>query len=359
MGLKVGQKLQNFFQRVEDQVQQSTKQAQQSVQKVVDRFEANPMVQQGKQFLQATADSFEDAVHHRSPDDPMVMREHQDSASWQVPQGQLVVDGIAPGDVRQGAAGDCYYLSTLASVADTHPELIENAIQDNGDGTYTVTFHVPPGFDALKALGPAGGLIEGSLLGLGHRVGLDPKDRTVQVTVDGDVPTSASGRNLYARQNGSENWVGIMEKAYAKLWGNYGAVGNGGTPSTAMYALTGKPVQAHALSPTGGLGFKVGQLHPSAAKCDKVFAELKAATDAGHLVVANTYQSDSQAPQGLVTGHSYTVLGTSEHDGERFVQLRNPWGHQEPGQDGKDDGVFELPIEQFLTSYASYNVGEV
>jgi hypothetical protein len=35
------------------------------------------------------------------------------------------------------------------------------------------------------------------------------------------------------------------------------------------------------------------------------------------------------------------------------VQLRNPWGEREPGHDGKDDGVFSMPIEKFLTSFAT------
>ncbi|MGC4120838.1 MAG: C2 family cysteine protease [Myxococcales bacterium] len=358
MGLKIGGKLNSFIHKVEAEAKKVEQKVEKTVKQAVDKFESNEMVKQGKEFLQATADSFEQAVHHRNPADPTVLRDHQGSAQFQVPNGQLFVDGAAPSDVKQGAAGDCYYLSTLASMADTHPDLVQNAIKDNGDGTYTVTFHVPPGFDALKAIGPTGGLIEGSVLGLSQKLGITPGGKTVQVTVDGDVPTM-NGRNLYARQNGNENWVGIMEKAYAKLWGNYGAMANGGSPSTAMYALTGKPTHMHTLTPTSGLGIKLGNVTPSAAKCNEVFADLKAATDAGKLVVANTYQSDKQAPAGLVTGHSYTVLGTSEHDGQRFIQLRNPWGHQEPGADGRDDGIFELPIEQFATNYASYNVGDV
>ncbi|HEY3445985.1 MAG TPA: C2 family cysteine protease [Myxococcales bacterium] len=358
MGLKIGEKLHTFIHQVEDKAKQVEQKVEKTVKKAVDSFESNDMVKQGKEFVQATVDNFEDAVHHRTADDPAMQRKHQGTATFQVPQGQLFADGITPSDIKQGAAGDCYYLSSLASIADTHPELVKDAIKDNGNGTYSVTLHVPPGFDALKALGPTGGLIEGTALGLSQKLGLTPGGKTVQITVDGDVPTM-NGQNLYARQNGKENWVGIMEKAYAKLWGNYGAIANGGSPSTAMYALTGKPTHAHSLSATGALGFKVGEVKPSAAKCNEVFADLKAATDAGKLVVANTYQTDKQAPAGLVGGHCYTVLGTSEHDGQRFVQLRNPWGHEEPGKDGKDDGIFEMPVEQFATVYGSYNVGEV
>src|SRR5205085_9952992 len=43
-------------------------------------------------------------------------------------------------DVRQGAAGDCYYLASLAAVAKTNPSIIRNHIADLGDGTYAVQF---------------------------------------------------------------------------------------------------------------------------------------------------------------------------------------------------------------------------
>jgi hypothetical protein len=45
------------------------------------------------------------------------------------------------------------------------------------------------------------------------------------------------------------------------------------------------------------------------------------------------------------------VLGTSEHDGDKFVQLRNPWGNTEPGKDGKNDGIFELKLADFVKYY--------
>jgi hypothetical protein len=314
------------------------------------------MVKQGRELVQATVDSFEDAVHRRSPDDPTVLREHQGKATWQVPQGQLFATRHA--ERRQAGRRRRLLLPLDARLGGGHaPELIRDAITDNGDGTYTVTFHVPPGFDALKAIGPAGGLLQGTLLGLSQKLNLTPDGKTVQVTVDGDVPT-LNGQNLYARRNGQETGWHHGEGLRQAL-GQLRRHGNGGSPSTAMYALTGKPTHSHSLTPTSALGLKLGDVRPSAARCNEVFADLKVATDAGQLVVANTYQSDSQAPAGLVGGHSYTVLGTSERDGQRFVQLRNPWGHREPGTDGQDDGIFELPIEQFATVFASYNVGEV
>jgi len=178
--------------------------------------------------------------------------------------------------------------------------------------------------------------------------------------VDADFATKADGSSAYARPNGNELWARVMEKAYAKLWGGYGAIGNGGAPATAMFALTGQPAAHYSNGLGGNVGVKVRPTNPSAAEQTEIFARLKAATEGGQLVVANTYSNDSfQAMPGIVNGHSYTVLGTAERDGQRFVQLRNPWGHAEPGKDGRDDGVFELTVEQFAQQYASYDIGRV
>lgn len=45
--------------------------------------------------------------------------------------------------VQQGQLGDCWFLSTLAVVADEHPQLIASMIQVNQDASYTVKF---PGY---------------------------------------------------------------------------------------------------------------------------------------------------------------------------------------------------------------------
>jgi hypothetical protein len=42
-----------------------------------------------------------------------------------------------------------------------------------------------------------------------------------------------------------------------------------------------------------------------------------------------------------------------EKNGQRFVSLRNPWGEREPGADGRDDGIFSMPLEKFMSSFAT------
>lgn len=111
-------------------------------------------------------------------------------------EGSISPDGISPGDVQQRALGDCYFLAALASVAQQHPEVIWDAIKDNGDGTYTVTFY--------------------------------QDGKPVQITVDNEFPVredsngNPTAQPVYANTGSSpqELWPMIMEKAYAQLDGN-------------------------------------------------------------------------------------------------------------------------------------------
>lgn len=80
----------------------------------------------------------------------------------------------------------------------------------------------------------------------------------------------------------------------------------------------------------------------------------------------------------IITGHEYSVWDLTWHgdDGKKHfasqepdkipkdlamskcgVVCRNPWGSTEPGDDGKDDGIFELPLTMALRCFASIDIG--
>ncbi len=110
--------------------------------------------------------------------------------------GEVFLDCVALSDVVQGQVGDCYFVAALASIAMHNPELLENMITDNGNGTYTVSF--------------------GGDLG--------------NVTVDDDFAVNSSGNSVYAQTgsgSGTKLWVAIIEKAFAQTNGSYEAIENG------------------------------------------------------------------------------------------------------------------------------------
>ena len=61
--------------------------------------------------------------------------------TWDKVDGKVSVNGFNADDPLQGQVGDCYFISALAAVAKSNPQLLANAVRTNRDGTYTVTFH--------------------------------------------------------------------------------------------------------------------------------------------------------------------------------------------------------------------------
>lgn len=246
--------------------------------------------------------------------------------------GPLFVDGASPSDVKQGSIGNCYFAAAMGSIAQSNPEKLQDMIKDNGDGSYDVTFKVKSGY--------------------GYRAKY--KDKTV--TVDGDlVVRSPGGRPLYGAANTNYNdkekmemWYPIVEKAYAALHGNsYHEVGDGGRSSDVFESVLG-----------GNASYKLISSGP-----ERIYKQIAEASEKGWPVAASTYGKDSPeaeryAGAKLYAWHAYSVLGVEEEGGKKYVQLRNPWGNTEPGNDGKNDGIFRLDIEQFDHFFRGVYIGK-
>lgn len=245
--------------------------------------------------------------------DPKVLDKHATSVEWApVAGGKLYVDDVSYDDVVQGAIGDCYLAGALAAVARANPKAIKDAITDNGDGTYSVRFYQKNFFGKMTP---------------------------VSIKVDGDVASTYGSAKYAHARDGKELWVGLLEKAYAQWKGGYEAIGNGGVSGDVMAAIVGK-------APGYTLLTKGTQ--------DATFNSIKRWTESGRPVSAGTYGKDAgvdYSSSGVYAWHVYTVLGASEENGVKYVQLRNPWGSTEPGSDGKNDGIFKMKLDDFTKWY--------
>ncbi len=253
-------------------------------------------------------------------EDPALLDKHTTDTTWKpVEGGQLYVDGIDYEDVIQGSIANCYMAAAFSSVALQDPDAIKNAIRENADGTFTVSFY------------------ESSYYGT-------PKK--VEVTVDGDLPQSSMGSLRYAKgKDRSELWPGILEKAFAQWKGGYEAIGNGGNAGTVFEALTGK---------------RASYTSTTYQTADQIFSRIQTATASGKPGTAGTHGKDSGVDYngtGVYAWHAYTIVGAVEENGEKFIQLRNPWGSHEHGSDGKDDGIFKMELSTFMKLYNSINLG--
>lgn len=117
---------------------------------------------------------------------------------------------IEPADINQGQLADCWFLSACSSLAEM-PSLVERLFitqQYNDEGVYKI------------------------------KVCKDGEWK--EVTVDDYFPCFPLAGPIFSRANNNELWVLLLEKAYAKLHGNYKAL-VGGAPHEALMDLTGCP----------------------------------------------------------------------------------------------------------------------
>lgn len=145
--------------------------------------------------------------------------------------------GIHPSDADQGQIGNCFVVASLAAVAQNNPDVIRNAIEDNGDGTYTVTFYQREADTRFNRLNNW------------FDNGFDP----VKITVTAEFPVLADGTQPYIHENQEvldgkrELWPAIMEKAYAQFLSQssnpidmYSTLNKGGNPADVLEAITGQ-----------------------------------------------------------------------------------------------------------------------
>ncbi|KAF8889520.1 hypothetical protein CPB84DRAFT_1849319 [Gymnopilus junonius] len=233
---------------------------------------------------------------------------------------QFFVGGAAnSNDIIQGALGDCWFLSALATVS-TAPGLVEKfcVARDEQVGVYGFIFFRDNSWvtviidDMLYTRVPKYEELKSSEQELYH--------------FDKDIYNKSArkgGKSLYFAKSGTagETWVPLIEKAYAKLHGNYSHLG-AGQECDAIEDLTGgvsTVLQSKdILDPDRFWNEELGR-----ANKDRVFGCSFNSLDSTRSGV-----SDAKV-QGLIGNHAYSVLRAVECKGKRFVVVRNPWGKSE------------------------------
>ena len=137
---------------------------------------------------------------------------------------QVFVEGLIPSDVCQGSLGNCWFMCSLASLAE-FPHLIEKLYESSWSDT-------PDGRVAV------GGACEHGA----YEVTICKNGAWTPVRVDDFFPCRPGEGNgpVFSRASGPELWVLLMEKAYAKLHGSYFAL-RSGVCFEGLMDLTGAP----------------------------------------------------------------------------------------------------------------------
>lgn len=163
----------------------------------------------------------------------------------------------------------------------------------------------------------------------------------------------SSGGPVYSRNHGNELWVMLLEKAFAKSFGSFSAM-RFGWSYEAMIDLTGSPFRTIRLHDEEILDeISSGLLWDTLVDYD-TSGYLISATTPGEDIYSEQRVDEPEAdftagikkgPNGLVSGHAYTVLTATEtSDGQhRLLKLRNPWGNFEWLGDWGDNSSLWTP----------------
>ena len=203
------------------------------------------------------------------------------------PPGEVVPEDASWRDVSQGSYGDCVSMATLAMMAEQDPGWVADHVQDNGNGTVTVTLYDENG---------------------------DPEPITMPKELpseDGNVV--GAGRGPLADDPTSATWPSYVERALAiQMGGGYSEIQGHGSPEVGP-RLTG--LQVETIPPTD----------PDAA--------FEAARAGEPMVVGTSVElaEGDTGPGDWRSHHGYWVDGVSTNDsGEEVIVLRNPHGPDTP-----------------------------
>lgn len=222
--------------------------------------------------------------------------------------------GISPRDLQQGSLGNCWFVAAVSCLAGD-PSIWKKVIPS------------PEEQDWPRSGSPHSGIFRFRFWRFG---------RWVEVVIDDRLPTSG-GELIFCRpgHKGNVFWCSLLEKAYAKLIGNYEAL-DGGSTAEALIDFTGGVSEAISLE----------ENYKTDEEKKKLFKSLMKAHSRASLISAAIRPSSSQAfeevlASGLVTGHAYSVTAIKNinlHSGLlslfrthklRLIRLRNPWGSGE------------------------------
>ncbi|CAI6328970.1 unnamed protein product [Periconia digitata] len=255
---------------------------------------------------------------------------------WIFDEPAFTVDGYSSSDVQQGANGDCWFIAAVASIC-SNPTLMDRICveRDEQCGVYGFVFYRDgewiwtvvddnlylknPDFEAFGEVYDATGTQERKW------------KKNEQTGSDALYFASCADQN--------ETWLPLLEKAYAKVHGDYDSIAGG---------ITGEAIE----DLTGGVTTNV--LTNRILSKERLWKELLG-VNKNFLFSASSHHAfgnDKDTRKGLALGHAYSVIKAVEEEDEngkkhRLVQIRNPWGKRNWKGSGEWNGAWSDGSEEW------------
>ncbi|KAK7755351.1 hypothetical protein SLS62_002577 [Diatrype stigma] len=269
---------------------------------------------------------------------------------------------LSPNDVKQGALGDCWFISSLSALVNVEEGLkrvIEIGIYGfvfyrDGEWIYSIVddklYLTSPNWDSPS--------MQRDLL---NQLDRDNPEREYRKTYQ----TGSKALFFGQCKDQNETWVPLIEKAYAKAHGDFASL-SGGWIGEGLEDLSGGVTTELLASDILDLdGFWENEL--SKVNQEFLFGCSTGLLDGGY-----------GERNGIREGHAYVVMDARTlKTGERLVKLRNPWGKNRKGiwegawSDGSkewnrevkeelnhefgNDSVFWITFEDLLEKYQHFD----
>lgn len=257
------------------------------------------------------------------------------------------IDGATANDVRQGSVGDCWFLAAITALGGKK-DLIEKICVDRDEkvGVYGFVFfrdgewvsEIVDDKLCLRSSDDQSQFPTDYLLAVNgqvdvYRTGILPDMKfgehydVLKLTKEYRENLRKGSSSLYfaSCKESNETWLPLLEKAYAKVHGDYQAISGG---------YFGEGIE----DLSGGVSTYIES--EQVLDKDRLWSELMQVNkESGFLFgCGSRYGSDSDPrdDEGFVRGHAYTVLNAREVKDPkdetktlRLLKIRNPWGNQE------------------------------
>ncbi|XP_059146063.1 calpain-9-like [Physella acuta] len=261
-----------------------------------------------------------------------------------VTKPQFIVNDLIYNDFDQGNLGNCWFIASVACLAaSNHRDILHKIVprDQNFDKDYIGAFR----FVFWKY------------------------GKWVEIVVDDRLPTY-NGKLIYGsnRKTPNEFWCPLLEKAFAKLHGNYDII-DGGRIHSSLVDLTGGMGEMVPLKDS----INDSNLKNIILNCSKMNSIMGSAIF-NHQVVPG--EREVKRDNGLYEGHAYAIIRIKEVSTKvgktTLLHIRNPWGRGEwkgawcdksaewntlPKADkdatfqSADDGEFWISLEDFRINF--------
>lgn len=246
-------------------------------------------------------------------------------------------NSINGSQVDQGSLQNCWFMASLAALADKDPQAIERMVTENGDGTYTVTLYVGGKWQSI------------------------PVDNTMLLRADGSPRFSGDGGH-----NDQALWPLLVEKAAIIAHGGDYAALAAGTGAMSMKIFTGNPATTDIITPNNLLNKNAIARYSEESRRDNVLmtANSNISPDTDPFVVR--VMRSRVDPDGggveivpddvkFMNNHVYQV---ADIDPKGNVTLVDPNNHH-GADEGFDGDRFTVTPDQFRDLFMGISIGTI